>query len=208
MIKLCAVDGCQREAIARGFCSMHYLRFKRKGDTGDAGPQTQVKVCKTPGCTRDAVSRGFCRTCYERWYARSKGVKPAYNWKGCSCSVCGKKPVKARGLCNSCYRKQLKKEKPNLYRKQWTASNHRAHFGGRRDQIIERSGGGCIVCGLTDAESLKLHGRQLDIHHIDEHGRTSGDPNHVIDNLVAMCLPCHISLHRSGRKLETARRAV
>ena len=208
MIKICAVEGCEREAIARGFCNMHYLRVKRTGNPGGPGSKTPVKICKTPGCTHNAASRGFCRTCYDRWYARSKGVKPAYNWKGRSCTKCGNTPVKARGLCNSCYRKQLKKEKPDLYRKQWTASNHRVHFGGRRSQIIEKAGGGCAICGLSDTESMSRYGHKLDIHHIDENGRTSDSPNHADNNLVALCRSCHMSLHRSGKNYEEWRQAV
>ena len=32
MIEKCSVDGCQKQAKARGFCDMHYYRFRKYGD--------------------------------------------------------------------------------------------------------------------------------------------------------------------------------
>lgn len=31
--KICAVNGCEKQVVARGFCDTHYRRFKKHGDT-------------------------------------------------------------------------------------------------------------------------------------------------------------------------------
>lgn len=37
--KVCSVDGCERKYFARGWCLMHYHRWKEHGDTGEAAPR-------------------------------------------------------------------------------------------------------------------------------------------------------------------------
>ena len=37
-MKVCTVDGCDRERLARGWCNMHYRRWRRHGDTDSARP--------------------------------------------------------------------------------------------------------------------------------------------------------------------------
>lgn len=38
-MKRCAVDGCERDAFCKGFCTMHYQRHFK---TGDAGPAEKL----------------------------------------------------------------------------------------------------------------------------------------------------------------------
>jgi len=40
--KVCSIPGCGKRFVARGFCGMHYQRFKKYGDPGKLG-------CLTPG---------------------------------------------------------------------------------------------------------------------------------------------------------------
>ena len=37
----CAVPGCEEERFARGFCGMHYSRWRRTGDVGEPGVRGQ-----------------------------------------------------------------------------------------------------------------------------------------------------------------------
>jgi hypothetical protein len=70
--KVCAVEGCSRQAVSRGWCHGHYQRWVRLGDVLPQRPlRRQVNVgCSVQGCDRDAVSRQLCRTHYRRLLAR------------------------------------------------------------------------------------------------------------------------------------------
>ena len=40
-VATCEVDGCERDAKARGLCALHYLRMRRTGEVGSAQPGTK-----------------------------------------------------------------------------------------------------------------------------------------------------------------------
>ena len=44
--KICTIDSCDKPAKARGWCDMHYSRWKRHGD-----PEAQTQVRRPPGLT-------------------------------------------------------------------------------------------------------------------------------------------------------------
>ena len=50
----CSEDGCDRDAIARGMCRMHYRHWHAEN-----GPP-----CAIEGCGRGVVGRGLCTTHY------------------------------------------------------------------------------------------------------------------------------------------------
>lgn len=39
----CEVEGCEREYLAAGLCSMHYMRKRDTGEVGDAEPKKRAK---------------------------------------------------------------------------------------------------------------------------------------------------------------------
>ena len=67
--KKCSIDGCEKPLKARGWCGMHWLRWRRHGDPGDAAP-TRLPVgdqCSVSGCARPPLARGWCGTHWSRW---------------------------------------------------------------------------------------------------------------------------------------------
>lgn len=60
----CAVEGCQRRAVTRGWCHGHYLRWSRTGDVraGDPLDDDRLADCRVPSCDRPHHSHGLCRT--------------------------------------------------------------------------------------------------------------------------------------------------
>ncbi len=59
----CAVTGCGRTAVTRGWCHGHYLRWSRTGDVRAWRPLSRpaADVCRVADCERGAHSRGLCR---------------------------------------------------------------------------------------------------------------------------------------------------
>lgn len=63
-MKTCDLDGCERQHSARGFCSVHYQRWRAHGD-----PRTTVRgrgVCSVDGCDRPHAARSWCSVHYYR----------------------------------------------------------------------------------------------------------------------------------------------
>lgn len=94
--KTCSVDECQRPAVKRGWCDMHYLRWRRV--------RSDPRSCSVGGCLRPVGSRGWCAMHYQRWRKhgtlddRTRARHPEV------CSVVGcVKPHMARGWCSMHY---------------------------------------------------------------------------------------------------------
>ena len=71
-------------------------------------------------------------------------------------------------------------------------------FGGLRDRILERDNYQCQhptapgeICGITDAEHMKVFGTHIQIDHKDEVGRGNKNPNNIEDNLRTLCVVHH-----------------
>lgn len=69
--QVCAVDDCDRPSTARGWCLMHYKRWRNHGDPTVARPgvrPTPAKnLCAVDECPATARTRGWCVTHYTRW---------------------------------------------------------------------------------------------------------------------------------------------
>ncbi len=66
----CSINGCGKPAHGRGWCSMHYARNLRFGDTGpvDRLPTRRAAPpCAVDGCGRVSRKRGFCNSHFARW---------------------------------------------------------------------------------------------------------------------------------------------
>ena len=61
----CTVDGCERDHLARGYCSGHYKQWRADSLGKTRTYSTEAKPCPGPGadgkpCGRDVVGRGYC----------------------------------------------------------------------------------------------------------------------------------------------------
>ena len=88
-----------------------------------------------------------------------KGIQTAI------CCPCGNEKLLALGLCATCY--TLKRQDAE-------------YFGGLREQVLERDGYACRVCGDSDAG----------VHH-REPGKS------VLHLMIALCAGCHAKVHRT-----------
>jgi 5-methylcytosine-specific restriction endonuclease McrA len=88
-----------------------------------------------------------------------KGVQTAI------CCPCGNEKILALGLCATCY--TLKRQDAE-------------YFGGLREQVLERDGYACRVCGDPEPG----------VHH-RKPGRS------VLHLMIALCAGCHAKVHRT-----------
>lgn len=67
--RTCSVATCERPSRARGWCTKHYSRWKKRGSIDLLPrPTKPVRLCQVDGCDKPVLCRGWCRTHYTRWY--------------------------------------------------------------------------------------------------------------------------------------------
>lgn len=68
--RVCSVVGCEDPAgKVRGWCSGHYMRWRRTGDVGPAAKRSVAGgTCSVPNCDRDLSGRGYCKAHLKRFY--------------------------------------------------------------------------------------------------------------------------------------------
>lgn len=69
-MRKCSVEGCERKHNAKGFCSLHYSRWKDHGDPlAEVKPHAPRRECSVDGCSNIATGLGYCRQHYARFHA-------------------------------------------------------------------------------------------------------------------------------------------
>lgn len=69
MTGTCSIAGCGRPSKARGWCYMHWKRWRLSGDPGTAGPRhiRGGRICKVEGCGLRAHAKDLCNTHHARF---------------------------------------------------------------------------------------------------------------------------------------------
>lgn len=104
--RTCMADGCERLAVAKRYCNMHYKRILRAGEPGEPTPRiikgAVAPLCTVTGCDKQSAARGWCSMHYARWrkhgdpnYMRPKPTQSVCSIQGCD------KPAEARGWCDT-----------------------------------------------------------------------------------------------------------
>lgn len=111
--RTCSVQDCGRACLARGWCGMHYQRWKIHGSP-DGRP---IKFCDVNGCDEVVLRRQWCMKHYARW--RKHGdptvTKKEFIPPGAVCSVEGcNKPVRCKSLCGLHYGRYKKHGDPTV----------------------------------------------------------------------------------------------
>ena len=88
-MSICTIDGCERKLLARGYCSLHYGRWRTHGDPLKVlapGPKKITQPCAEDGCERtDIAAHGLCRAHYVAHNRAQKNYQP---WVA-TCGDCG-----------------------------------------------------------------------------------------------------------------------
>ena len=74
-IRVCSIEDCGRQHLAKGLCAMHYGRMRNGRDmlapakgTNVSPAQDGQRRCSVEGCDRVHRSRGLCHKHYMRWF--------------------------------------------------------------------------------------------------------------------------------------------
>lgn len=82
--ELCTVDGCEKPQDSRGWCPMHYQRWKSHGDPHTTKRRTgrSIAPCSVRECVKTAKARTYCDSHLWRFYkygdplGKSQRAKP------------------------------------------------------------------------------------------------------------------------------------
>ncbi len=137
------------------------------------------------------------------------------------CSECSNEDPKCiNGVCNSCRLKKWRRDNPEKVKayakmrqvrdvdkikaRQKISSNDYM-FGGNRTNVLERDNYTCQTCGTTNKNNTRIV-----VHHKDRTGwgKKKKDKNNSMDNLISLCVPCHLAVHYNHRYPQRASRPV
>ena len=100
----CTIEGCGSRAVCRGWCRMHYGRWRRHGDPA-ALPRSK-KLCMAPECDEEHYAKGWCKQHYDMQRRRGTTApperKPTQRETTCSAEGCDTSCI-ARDLCHKHY---------------------------------------------------------------------------------------------------------
>lgn len=123
-MRRCSVASCERPFYAKGYCQMHWSRWKRNGDpllVNGVRDGSLSTTCQAPGCERPRFTKsGWCETHYRR--IRRTGTADAGTpvrvmraSRTCSIKGCERKHY-GRGWCNMHWVRWRHTGDPNLVR--------------------------------------------------------------------------------------------
>ena len=67
VVKKCKIKGCKRPYRAKGYCTVHYNKW-RKGEL----PKPRYKICSAEDCRKPMVRWGLCEEHFEASLKRNK----------------------------------------------------------------------------------------------------------------------------------------
>lgn len=81
--RTCSISGCEKPAVGRGWCNLHWKRWKNHGDPMPDIPPLRTRQgesCIIDGCDKPPRARGWCGMHYERWRAHGdpRASVPSY----------------------------------------------------------------------------------------------------------------------------------
>lgn len=102
--RTCSIQDCDRPAYCRGWCTLHYSRWK-KGRDLNAPPRGTFVPCSIEGCDKPKKAHGWCDMHFQRWLRNGhpeRLVKIVQTT--CSLDECDR-PHAAKGYCDKHYRR-------------------------------------------------------------------------------------------------------
>lgn len=185
---ICSVDGCVRNAVARGWCHLHYKRWIRHGNP---------LIKKVP---RPSPSNRACDGCA----AMNRVVS---DWRGTGVVLCG--------TCRSARNRReqgvaARTRRTQEQRRMAAAESARRRHLERRALIIKTYGGHCACCGEDELAFLGMDhiagGGNAHRRSLTSDGSIAGSPrfyfwiihNDFPDELQVLCHNCNFAKSHGG----------
>ena len=74
----CSIDGCKRPYRAKGYCNVHYKKWRR-GEMD--GVLARYRTCSEENCKKPTFKKGMCEQHYSAWSASKKPAAPVVEVK-------------------------------------------------------------------------------------------------------------------------------
>jgi hypothetical protein len=215
---ICSISECDRTTVGRGWCNLHWLRWKTHGDPLGGGPSHIGLAIDHPDGTRT------CSKCSQRVPLSEFGkVKSATLGRRSDCNTCRSLAMSARYAANKEAKKLASRElrKANLeaareYDRQRyvrdiekrravssvTSARRRARVaqvrfdaGVTRANLREQYGDHCFYCQatMTFVRVPKREKRPANLATIEHIEPIALSGTHTWDNVVLACLACNCS---------------
>lgn len=99
--RLCSLDGCVRPHASKGYCIIHYLRWRRTGDPGTVEVGVLRRGCGVDECEEPHYAKGWCVKHYERVKSNGSPYREVelLAQELCSLSECGR-PFLSKTFCS------------------------------------------------------------------------------------------------------------
>lgn len=154
----CCIDHCGQPHMARGWCRLHYFRWRRHGD-----PQADIPVREVG---LDRTTR-VCSKCGVRKPVDDFGIRSKGKYRRSRCKPCESEDTRLR-LAQMSSADRV--ERSEAY---WRSSLIR-NYGITHEEyaaILAAQGGGCGICGSTKAGGRRS---RLAVDHCHETGEVRG----------------------------------
>lgn len=66
--KNCSIEGCKRPYRAKGYCNVHYTKWRR----GEMEKIGRYRTCANEECRKPTFRKGYCKEHYSAWSASKK----------------------------------------------------------------------------------------------------------------------------------------
>jgi len=65
VVRKCKIDGCKRPYKSKGYCGVHYRKWRR----GELDSKPRYKTCSEENCNKPMFKMGYCEQHYSAWIA-------------------------------------------------------------------------------------------------------------------------------------------
>lgn len=117
----CSIEGCERDVFGRGWCTMHYNRWRRDGDTGPVESLRSHEfstsgLCMVEGCEQPIHAVRLCNRHLKRFREHgdpgpAESLRANNQGNPCKVTDCGRAAQK-RGYCSMHYLRQRQSGDP------------------------------------------------------------------------------------------------